>query len=417
MRFSLHKFQLFLLALCVLVLVLNQYELTFAVWFLTALVTARKSYSGRILKFLILPGIILLIAIISAFFQYHKSYNYARDVAYLLKPILGLVIGYNVCKSVGTKTLMAIVYTGLALAVIHIATLAFYYTVFAIRTVHELRHYGGYFNDFEIYVLILLLFRKQFGIDIGRYKASLFIAIIVFSGLLYFARTNMIQFVILFMALKGYLRVTKKSVTVLVTAIVLIGSAYAAIYYYNPQRRGPGIEAFLYKIKIAPLESFKTRINQDDWKEFNDNYRSFENIMTVRQVSGNSTLAVVIGEGLGATVDIGREMWSNDGELIRYMPVLHNANMTVFLKSGLVGVFFLWCFIFYLYRQGHGGGEKLRYVNYLIVGSAIFLVVSNWIFMGLYLKLDSKSIFFGFLICYKELLVKQNRLKQLEDAG
>lgn len=411
---TINNLKLLLLSLCVIVLTLNQYELTFALWFMTVLLTIRPTYSSRIFGMLLIPGLILVIALASSFFHDHKMYNFYRDIAYLLKPILGLLIGYSVCRSVGTRTMYTIIYTGVAVAIIHILTLGVCYVFFAIRNVHELRHYGGYFNDFEVYVLLLLLFRQAFDIKLPRYQVWLFTGIIAFSSLLYFARTNMIQFVILFLALKGYLKLTAQSMRIVLVSVLLLGAGYYAIYQYNPQRKGQGIEAFLYKIKIAPLESLKTRINQDDWKEFNDNYRSFENIMTVRQVTGNSSAAVAFGLGLGATVDIGREMWSNDGEQIRYMPVLHNAFMTVFLKSGLLGVLLMLVFLVYLYRQKHGGGPSLREVNYLIVGSAVFLLISNWIFMGLYLKLDNKSIFLGFLIAYKELLLKRERENALK---
>ncbi len=408
---SVHKLHQFLFALCVLILVLNNYELTFAVWFLTALVTSRRQYSVRIIKLLLIPTAILLIAFVSAFVSDNKSYNYFRDVAYLLKPILGLLIGYNICKSVGKKILYPIIYTGLALSVIHIITLGVCYSIFHIRNVHELRHYGGYFNDFEIYVLILLVFRKRFDIELSTQKTVLFALVIGFSTFLYFARTNIIQLIVLFLAMQGYFKITKRSIVVLLVSFTVIGGLYAAIYQSNPQRGAKGIEAFLYKVKIAPIESFKTRINKDDWKDFNDNYRSFENIMTVRQMTQQDTFVMLIGEGLGSTIDIGREVWSNDGEMIRYIPILHNAYMTIFLKSGLIGVFFLLLFIYVLFRNGGSGGTpQLRNVNYLIIGSAIYLIISNWIFMGLYLKLDNKSIFLGFLICYKEWLLREHRL-------
>ena len=212
------------------------------------------------------------------------------------------------------------------------------------------------------------------------------------------------------LALKGYFRITPRSLKVMITTIVLTIGCYSAIYYSYPNRKGKGIEAFFYKIKIAPIEAFKTKINQDDWKEFNDNYRSFENIITVRQVTGNGWFTTFFGKGLGSTVDIGREMWTNDGELIRYVPALHNAYMTMFLKSGLAGVFLTILFIIILIRNLKSETEEIRYVNYLIIGTGIFLLLSNWVFMGLYLKLDNKSIFLGFLLCYRELLLKEHRL-------
>ncbi|MEN3323817.1 hypothetical protein VP395_08770 [Mariniflexile soesokkakense] len=207
--------------------------------------------------------------------------------------------------------------------------------------------------------------------------------------------------------MKGYFELNIKSIKVISFFLVLGLLGYAAIYHSNPVRQGKGIEGFLYKIKMAPIEAFKTKINKDDWKDFNDNYRSFENILTVRQVTSKGYLTILFGEGIGSTIDIGREVWTNDGSLVRYAPILHNSYMTIFLKSGLIGVFLTFAFIYLLFRQKKSEHLVINSINYLLIGSAVFLILSNWVFMGLYLKLDNKSIFLGFLLCYKELIIKE----------
>ena len=200
----------------------------------------------------------------------------------------------------------------------------------------------------------------------------------------------------------------KRSIVILSSVFISVLIGYAIIYSINPKRNGKGLEAFLYKIKIAPIEPFKTKINKDDWKDFNDNYRSYENIIAVKQVSNEGTSAVIFGEGTGATLDLGREVWSNDGEFVRYIPIVHNGYMTVFLKSGIFGVFFLLWFILTLMRQKGNSDEAIKHINYFLTGTAIFLIFSNWVFLGLYLKLDNKSVIIGFLIALRQVIYKEN---------
>ena len=90
------------------------------------------------------------------------------------------------------------------------------------------------------------------------------------------------------MAMKGYLVVTKKSVFYFSTFILLGLISYTAIYYYNPKRIGNTFDEFLYKVKNAPIEAFSTKINRSDWKDFHDNYRSYENVRTIEQLSYNN---------------------------------------------------------------------------------------------------------------------------------
>ena len=397
-----------LFLLCIVASLFPNYELTFSMWSLTLLLTIKRKYSITIIKYISIFTVILLIGIISTLFNKTSFFLFIRDFTYLVKPILGLLVGYQLCKFSGKLALKVLVYTGLLVSLMHLTMLFFAFFEFKTLSVNILRERGGYFSDYEIYVLIILIFHKKLELAISKNIIRILILIIGLSSVLYLARTNLIQFIILYMALKGYLIINKKSLIVVFSVVLVAIFSYAAIVYFNPKRQGKGIEAFLYKIKIAPEEAFKTRINKDDWKDFNDNYRSYENIITVKQVSYKGTRAVLFGKGLGSTVNLGRKIWTNDHEFIQYIPILHNGYMTVFLKSGLLGVFFSLCFLVVLYRQKKSNIASIKAINYLLMGSSVFLIVSNWVFLGLYLKLDNKSIIIGFLIAMKEVLLKEN---------
>jgi hypothetical protein len=158
-------------------------------------------------------------------------------------------------------------------------------------------------------------------------------------------------------------------------------------------------------VKIAPFEPFKTRVDKDDWVDFNDNYRSYENILTIRQVSANGWSAVVFGEGLGSTIDLKREVWLQTS-FMRYIPFLHNGFMTVFLKSGLLGVCIYLGTIFFFFRQPDSIIPLVTQINLLLLGTGFFLFISNWVFLGFYNLFDTKTILMGLLLAYKERLNK-----------
>jgi len=398
-----------LFALCVLIPYVNSYELTFSVWFLTFVITISNRYSLRIVKYITCFSVILATAFVVSFFTNESMYNFFRDIAYLLKPIIGILIGYQLYKKCQNKFFTTVIYTGLLLSCIHLLIVFITFVKFHTISVNLLREYCGYHSDYEVYILILLLFYNKFEINWPKKKVKLFIAIVSLSSFLYLSRTNFIQLVILFVAMKGYFVLNRKSLTIVSSVILFVIIGYTAVYQSNPKRSGKGIEAFFYKIKNAPIEPFKTKINKDDWKDFNDNYRSYENILTVKQVSSQGTASVLFGKGLGATVNLGREVWTNDGEYIQYIPILHNGFATVFLKSGIFGLFFLLLFIYLLGKPEKSNLVSVQNLNFILVGTAIFLIVSNWVFMGLYLKLDNKSILLGFLICYREYLLKKDQ--------
>jgi hypothetical protein len=388
---------------CIGVPYLSIYELTFAVWSITAMVTLRNTYSFNILRHLACFTAIFIIALLVSFTKDVATYKFLRDVAYMLKPIIGLLVGYQLCKNYIKKPLVFIVNTGIIIAVIHLLVIGYSIAVYKITDMHKLREYSGYFSDFEVYAIIVLVFHKKLGIEVSSKKYQVGILLLGISIFLYLARTNFIQFIIFYMAMRGYFIINKRSVIVVSTLVLTVLVGYAAIYTYNPRRGSNGFEAFLYKIKIAPIEPFKTRVNSEDWRDFNDNYRSYETILTLNQVPNGGPLAVAFGEGMGSSVDLKREVWLQTS-FMRYIPFLHNGFMTIFLKSGVLGDILLVVSILLFFRNRKSANPQVRQLNYLMVGTGIFLIMSYYVFMGLYFVPDSKSIVIGFLIRYRDNL-------------
>lgn len=403
-------FYSFLYTLCIVVTFFPVYELTFLVWLVTLIATVRKTYSVTILKFIALFSSIVVIALISSFFYEYQVFSRVKDLTYLLKPILGILVGYQLFNRIPTQAFKAFINAGVVLAVLHIILIIVAFLRFHSVDMNLIRTEAGYFSDYEVYVLILLIFSKNFAIKIDKKKKTIFILLIGFSVFMYLARTNFLQLGILILGIKGYYVLTKKSIKVLTMAIVVLLLSYSAIYYSNPKRNGKGIETLLYKIKIAPEEAFKTKINKEDWKDFNDNYRSFENIITVKQVSQDGTRAVFFGKGIGSKLNLGQVILTADGSKIQYISIAHNGFMTIFLKSGLLGLLFLLLFLGMIYKQKRNDDALINNINMLLMGTGVFLILSTWVFMGVYFKLDNKSIIIGFLIGMREFLIKKNAL-------
>ncbi len=400
----------YLLCFAIIVSTFNNFELTFISWLFIFLISFRFKYSSQFLWLCLSVFSILMIGIISSLFNTNQLYATIRDITYLSKPLIGLLLGYQIIKKKNIDVLKAFVYAGLILALIHFAKLFYGVLFLKIYNIHGLRHVGGYFNDFEIYSLVLLIFSKKLHIDISKRTKFIFLVLLAISSLLYFARINIIQFFILCVALAGYLKLTKKSFLVLTSISILVLLSYSAIYISNPNRNSKGFEAFLYKVKIAPIEPFKTKINKEDWKDFNDNYRSFENILTVKQVTSDGIVTILFGKGCGSTIKLGRQVFTNDGEFISKVPILHNSYMTIFLKSGIFGVILLIIFIIILIKhKPKTSNQDINNIHYILVGTAFFLILSNWVFMGIYFKVDNKSILIGALYAYRENLIQSYR--------
>lgn len=392
-----------LFIICVIVPFFNIYELSFVVWMTAVVLTIKNNYSLEFVKYISIFIVIFLLAVIVGLSYDYSLYFTIRDITYLLKPISGLLLGYQLFHKSIKNPFQFVVYAGISIALYHLILVGYGFVFQNIRNMRDIRFYGGYFNDFEIYTLVLLVFRDKFNLEFSRRKSIVFLTILAVSSFFYLARTNFLQFIILIMAIKGVFVLTKKSLTIITIVIALTIAGYASIYYYNPVRNGKGIDEFLYKIKMAPAEAFSTKINRNDWKQFNDNYRSYENIRTVQQLSYNSTL--LFGEGIGSQVDLKQKVYLGDMEL-RHISILHNGFMTVLLKTGLLGLFIYLYSIIFFFRRNTYSNPNLVNIHYLFIGTGVFLILSNWVFMGFYNLIDTKSLLIGFLFAYKYNLIK-----------
>ena len=392
-----------LFIICVVVPFFNIYELSFTVWMAAIAITLKNNYSIEFVKYISIFIIIFLLAITVGFFYDYSLYFTIRDITYLLKPITGLLLGYQLFNKHIKNPFQFVVYAGVSIAVYHLILVGYGFIAGA-KNVREIREYGGYFNDFEVYTLVILLFSNQFNLQFSKKRNTIFLIILAVSSFFYLARTNFIQFIILVIALKGIFVLNKRAIKVVGTTLILVAAGYAAVFYYNPVRNGKGFDEFLYKIKMAPAEAFSTKINRDDWKQFNDNYRSYENIRTVEQLSYNESF--LFGEGIGSQVDLKQKVYLGDMEL-RYISILHNGYMTVLLKTGLLGLGIYLFSIFFFFRKNNETTEALKNIHYLFIGTGVFLIISNWVFMGFYNLIDTKTLLIGFLFAYKNDIKKQ----------
>ncbi len=413
-KISKNFFYQILFAICILVTYLNIYELTFLVWIGVILVTIKRQYSLTIIQYIFPYIAILIVAFISWFYYDNTIYEVIRDITYLLKPILGLLVGYQLCRSANMKVIQTIIYVGVIIAVIHLGLIFYSAVIHRIFNINELRKYTGYFSDFEVYAFILALFHKKFQVTLSKKRASLLISVIGISSILYFSRANFIQAIIFYMVLKGYFNLNKRTILILISFFSFVIIGYTVVYNMNLSRNGKGLEALLYKIKNAPIEAFKAKVDKDDWKDFNDNYRAYENMLTMRVMKNEGFWGMVRGKGLGSDIPLGQKLFTNDGTVLTRVSILHNAFMTVFLKSGFIGIFFMLYFLRLLLIQRKTKNEYINNLRLVLFATAVYLFFDNWVLLGLYLKTESKSVIIGFILCYVEYQIKQQKALEIE---
>jgi hypothetical protein len=78
--------------------------------------------------------------------------------------------------------------------------------------------------------------------------------------------------------------------------------------------------------------------------------------------------------------------------------------MIVFLKAGLIGILFYLYTIYFFLKKRKATTALSKQINLLFFGTGIFLIISNWVFLGFYNLIDTKTVLIGLLIAYSEKL-------------
>lgn len=394
---------------------INNYELSLAVWLIVLVISIKRYYSKNIIILCSFFAVIVLLGSIRSFFYEYNYYEVIRDLSYFIKPIVGLLIGYQCFRSMDNNFFKTVIYTAAFISFCHYIVLLVGSFFYPTNNVHDLRYIGGYFSDFETFAFVILIFHKKFNLHFSRKKLLFFIAFIGISLALYFARTNMIQLFILACGMFGLFQVSKQKIITFLSLCLIVGIGYKIVYDMNPARKGKGIEAFLYKIKNAPTEIYDPYVLNDNSPRFHDNFRSYETKVTIAQVTNREDYGVWLGNGFGATVNYGRLMGTNDGSRVRHAPILHNGYTTIFLKTGIIGLIIYIISMVSISLLGKKTNDfYINNIKLLLNTTGIFLFLSTLVFLGFYLKLDNKSLFVGGLLAYYEISknanTKQNNL-------
>lgn len=364
-------------------------------------------------------SIILLVAMISGLFYETEVYNVVKDFGFLFKPILMIVVGFLLINKINDRQFLfkALIYTAVISAAIHILELIVYLSHKPF-SVNRIRGALGRDNFIELFAFVLLLVKstRVFYSDFILRRLTFFKFLLAFSFVFYFSRAMFISFFILIIALKGYAKLSSRGLVYLSVFTLVIAALFTSLQFADLKRGNPGIEGFLYKIKMAPQEIFSPdlNVNVKNHRSLWDHWRAYEALMAIEQISDTKYGAGwVFGKGLGAQVDLGFEA-PLDGKKFQYIPIIHNGYVYVLFKSGIIGLLMYLAFLIYLYLQSYkySNNSNLKIVNNFISGIAIFYLLTSLIITGIYNKVDIVVFVLGGLLSLQLVYSKQNQINE-----
>ena len=345
--------------------------------------------------------LLFVLPLVVGLFYFNNLENYIKDVFYFLKPVIGVSLGYLLFKRINNleSFLKVIIFTGFISALIHFIVLLFF-TNFLSGNVSQIREYGKD-NFLEIFALFLFVYRNKFvekEIFSKKQQKVIFFFLLV-SCIMYLSRTMLIVAFIMYATMAGYTKITKKTLSILGIFAITILLFYTYLYSSNIKRGADGIEGFLYKLKIAPAELFKAKVDRNDHSKLWDYWRAYEALRAIDLMNETPT-SYIYGTGFGSLVNLKfNAPLDGSAKGIRFISETHNGYVFAIYKSGIIGLFLMIFFLFSLYRLIYLDKNTL---NIFISGIALTFIFSTLTITGIFNKRDIIIFILGGLLYFQQ---------------
>jgi hypothetical protein len=337
---------------------------------------------------------IFLIGALGTIVNEYKMFNVVKDILHFLKPIIGLLIGYFFMKQLNNerKFFKLVVVIGLLSATYHYF-LVFVKSDLSSGSIHAFRLLAQD-NYFELLALFfLIIYKKVFDEAITKplyFKIA--VAFLTLSVLLYFSRIMMVIAIVFFLNFYGFTKITIRNIKII--GVMIIGVLLLYLYLFNVKLRtdAPGLEGFLFKIKMAPAEVFNAKLDKENMMYLGENWRAYE-AKRAFDLMNTKPASYVFGTGYGSLVNLG--FWAPLGDYkkgMKYISELHNGYMYVFYKTGAVGLLFYLYFLLNLYSIIN---KDFSFNARIISGIGVAFLFTSLVFGGVYNYRDIFTFILG----------------------
>ena len=346
---------------------------------------------------------IFFVGFLGTFIHGYGIVDILKDIFHIIKPILGCLIGYLFFKKINDfkSFFKIIVLCGFVSAIIHFIILFTLSDIYS-GDISSIREFGRD-NFLELFALIFLIYFKKFNgepLFLSKLNHQILGVVLIASNILYFSRTMIGVFVILMLSLYGYTFITRKGMRIIGAVMVSVLCLYIYLYSVKIERSKPGLESFLYKIKMAPAEIFVTKIDREDHKDLWDHWRGYEAKRAFALMEDNPS-SYLIGTGYGSLVNLKffaplTENYKDKG--MKYISELHNGYVYILYKIGLIGMIIYLTLLVNWYRIIY---TERNFITILISAIGLIYLFTTLTITGVYNARDIIIFILGALFYFK----------------
>lgn len=340
-----------------------------------------------------------------------ERYEYFKDAWYMLNPALVLLTGYVLyaMKPDVGRGLRAFVFAGLLVACWQLRGYIFDPSLIQLPAprIRQIIGTGSYVPVVALVILIVFMGRWRSVLHLPALIAGAIavIAAVAIAGV--FSRSALAVVGIGVAALIGCFS-RREWWRVGLPVVLLVLAGYVAQLYVDTESNF-ALQTYFGKITRTLREL--TAGDGASIRDINLNFRAFETNQALDQFAQGSVLSMLLGQGFGATVDLGLTMpleVTDTGYLgVRRIGTFHNGYIYLLTKVGLVGLVLYLGLLVYLYRIGRRFAGLPSSDQQLIFGklfqfAVVTLAATTFYIGGIFNRSDMVPVLLlsGFLLAH-----------------
>lgn len=383
-------------------------SLIFAIAIFLWLIFTGSSFTKKQLQIVFPLLLILLISILSSLSNVNdvSYYVYFRDFYYMFQPIVYVFLGFLISNRLDSKKFIRLLLISISIASL-IEVILFLREPSLIYASVDASGYSfgssNYYSALLLSVIYLISRRKKVFYYFNRVEFWFILVVNITAVTLSFSRTLIFStiFTLFLIRFVNYRRV------VITTLLFIVSFILFGNKVLNIETQGIG-EDLSFSAKVTHSLSEILVKNYQNRVLINNNWRGYEAYIGLEEVLSDGPKSFFIGKGLGSTVLT--PSWVFDfSSALDVLPNFHNGYVTIFLKSGIVGYFLFFLFLYKCFQN-----KDRVFCNELIFVSVLLLIMWTLVVHGIYSKssMPILLIFIGYFAALPEKDINENTHNQ-----
>lgn len=325
------------------------------------------------LKMIIFTGFLVGIVHLAEY----DLYYFSRDIMYFIQAPIFIIIGFYMSKNIidFRELIRIVVISSLVITIYKLIELVLNPALLT-QLGLETRYEYSLSNATALLAFTILFYARICKFKLfENFQEWLMMSISLFSVAISFSRTD--YFLLLVMIL---IPLINKSIyilkiywlTVFVVVLIIFGGFFIKV-------ESSAIEEDTFQSKIN--HSFNEILVQDYETSFeiSQNWRGYEAFLGLTKFSEGNFIEILVGQGFGTVVYTPNWIFNGEMDSLDVLPMFHNGFITVLLKTGLLGLFFFFLFLFKLLKVALKVSvlsfSKLEKLTTMLLQAAVFTVL------------------------------------------